>query len=303
MAWNLRRFRRFGREPGPPSDIEWIAHSSHEAFDTFRRRSARELADRRAAERALMARGTRFTVDAWCWFCSREMAMTVDHEGAYPVDGVVTPNWREKLCCPACGLNARLRSTLHFAERHLALREGLAVYLMERTSPVYDWFARRCPGAVGSEYLGEEIPFGAADARGIRNETASRLTFEDGTFDLVVSLDVIEHVPSYRRALVECARVLREGGRLLLSAPFQVGDPDNLLRARRLEDGTVQHLLPPEYHGDPIRSESCLAYHRFGWALLEDLKRAGFGEANAFTFWSMEFGYLGDGMLLVVAIR
>jgi SAM-dependent methyltransferase len=270
---------------------------------SFREHNAKELADRRAAERTLLTRGETFTVEAWCWFCSGFREMAVDFDGAYPVDGIVYPNWREKLCCPTCGLNGRLRSTLHFAEENLAPSEGSAVYLMERTSPVYQWFTHRCPATVGSEFLGDEIPFGTADARGIRNESASRLTFEDERFDIVVSLDVIEHIPSYRRALSECARVLRDGGRLLLSAPFAVGDAGNLQRARRLEDGTVQHLLPPEYHGDPIRSEGCLAYHRFGWALLEDLLRSGFREARAFTYWSMEFGYLGDGMLLVVASR
>lgn len=41
----------------------------------------------------------------------------------------------------------------------------------------------------------------------------------DGSFDLVVSCETIEHVPDLRRALRELARVLRPGGTLLLSTP------------------------------------------------------------------------------------
>lgn len=39
-----------------------------------------------------------------------------------------------------------------------------------------------------------------------------RLPFPDGTFDGVVSTQVLEHVPDIERALVECLRVLKPGG-------------------------------------------------------------------------------------------
>jgi SAM-dependent methyltransferase len=38
------------------------------------------------------------------------------------------------------------------------------------------------------------------------------LTFEDATFDLVISLNVLEHVPNPAKYLQECYRVLRSGG-------------------------------------------------------------------------------------------
>jgi SAM-dependent methyltransferase len=45
------------------------------------------------------------------------------------------------------------------------------------------------------------------------------LVFPDGAFDLVVMLEVIEHVVCAERALGEIWRVLSPGGRLLLSTP------------------------------------------------------------------------------------
>ncbi len=41
---------------------------------------------------------------------------------------------------------------------------------------------------------------------------ASQMTFETGSFDLVLSLDVLHHVPEWRAAVTEIARVLRPGG-------------------------------------------------------------------------------------------
>jgi SAM-dependent methyltransferase len=45
------------------------------------------------------------------------------------------------------------------------------------------------------------------------------LPFPDATFDVVCAFDVVEHCASEETALGEIARVLRPGGRLLMSVP------------------------------------------------------------------------------------
>jgi SAM-dependent methyltransferase len=45
----------------------------------------------------------------------------------------------------------------------------------------------------------------------------------DASFDTVVSCETVEHVPDPRRALGELARVLKPGGRLLLTTPNYLG--------------------------------------------------------------------------------
>lgn len=48
----------------------------------------------------------------------------------------------------------------------------------------------------------------------------TELPFADGSFDLVVACDVIEHVADDQRAFGELSRVLKEGGRLVFSVPL-----------------------------------------------------------------------------------
>ena len=48
----------------------------------------------------------------------------------------------------------------------------------------------------------------------------NRLPFEDGSFDTVVSIQVLEHTPRPRQLVTEMARVLKKGGTLILAAPF-----------------------------------------------------------------------------------
>ena len=56
------------------------------------------------------------------------------------------------------------------------------------------------------------------------------IAHRDATFDTVISCETIEHVQSPQHALRELARVLRPGGRLLLTAPNYLG-PLGMYRA------------------------------------------------------------------------
>jgi ubiquinone/menaquinone biosynthesis C-methylase UbiE len=62
------------------------------------------------------------------------------------------------------------------------------------------------------------------EAAGFRSVTlevgdATSLRFPDATFDKVVCSEVIEHIPDTDRAIGEMQRVLKPGGRLVLSTP------------------------------------------------------------------------------------
>jgi ubiquinone/menaquinone biosynthesis C-methylase UbiE len=54
-------------------------------------------------------------------------------------------------------------------------------------------------------------------------EDIQRLSFPDACFDTVISCETIEHVPGVAQAVGELARVLRPGGRLILTTPNYLG--------------------------------------------------------------------------------
>ena len=49
--------------------------------------------------------------------------------------------------------------------------------------------------------------------------TEGRIPLDDGSADVVTSFTVLEHVPDERRSLAEMYRVLKPGGRLIISVP------------------------------------------------------------------------------------
>jgi len=75
--------------------------------------------------------------------------------------------------------------------------------------------------------------------RGLENVklgAAEKLPYDDGTFDLVTALDVVEHLDDDLGGLSEMRRVLRPGGRVLLFVPtfmFLWGLQDDVSNHRR----------------------------------------------------------------------
>jgi SAM-dependent methyltransferase len=64
-------------------------------------------------------------------------------------------------------------------------------------------------------------PLDVARQRGldVREGTADALPFGDSEFDLLTVLDTVEHVPAEGKVFDECHRVLRTGGKVLITGP------------------------------------------------------------------------------------
>lgn len=223
-----------------------------------------------------------------------------DFEGMDAAD----PNWRESLRCDGCGLINRWRLVIHFL--HLLGRPDGAVYITERTTPLFERLAAEMHELIGSEYFSPETaPGGSFDWNGqsLRHEDVTRLSFADGELAAVLSFDVLEHVPDYLGAVREIGRVLKPGGLLLLSVPFNFRVQKTVVRAEVGPDGEITHHLPAAYHGDPLSADGVLCYQDFGWDLLDRLSEAGIGELQLVTCWSPAYGYLGFAQPVIIGFK
>jgi SAM-dependent methyltransferase len=114
------------------------------------------------------------------------------------------PSWRQPLFLHYATL-------LRALEPHVRALRGKVLDVGCGLQPYRPWMDRAV------EYVGldREGPLSKPDVVG----TVDALPFEDRSFDGVLSTQVFEHVADPSRAFRECARVLRAGGRLVLTVP------------------------------------------------------------------------------------
>jgi SAM-dependent methyltransferase len=139
--------------------------------------------------------------------------MLMDDEHSWlEANGSRTLNWRGRLVCSLCGMNNRQRLVAKLVQQCAIGFVHPRIYLMEQVTPIFQWVSKLTDVEVhGSEYLGHEYK-GGARVNGVRHENAMNLSYPDESFHVIVSNDVLEHIPDPDKALREWFRTLKSGG-------------------------------------------------------------------------------------------
>lgn len=229
--------------------------------------------------------------------------------------GVDGRDLRESIRCEACGATNRQRQMglvlahaasalvgrpLRDAADVAARAPELAVYNTEAQGPLHRALAG-LPHYRCSEYLGPALAGGTV-VDGVQHQDLQALSYADASLDLVLTSDVLEHVPDPYRAHCEILRVLRPGGRHVFTVPFHQTQLLDETRARLGPDGQVEHLLEPIYHLDPVRPQGVLVFTIFSFEMLVRLTRLGF-DVRMYRLYVPAHGILGGNALVFEAIK
>ena len=223
-------------------------------------------------------------------------------------------NLRETGRCRRCGATNRQRQLARVActaasaltgERvrslaRLATGTDLAVFNTEASGAVHEQLASMRQYEA-SEYLGPEHEPGAV-VDGRQHQDLRRLSFEDESFDLVLSSDVLEHVPDPYDAHREIHRVLRPEGHHVFTVPFHQTLYEDDVRAKLGPDGEPELLATPIYHDDPIRPEGVLVYTIFSLEMLVRLSELGFF-TTMYRLSELRHGIVGRNALVFDAVK
>ena len=233
----------------------------------------------------------------YCQCCERDTDFLADWRYS---DGIL-PNYRERLVCRYCGLNNRQRFAGDYLKKLLKSKNKVSkIYSYEQVTNFYQYMASYLNNAdlTGSEYLGHNKKTGEVTGE-IRHEDALSLSFESGLFDFIISNDVYEHVPDVKKALGEACRCLKKDGVLIFSIPFLVNERTTKQRVTINEEGKMIHLLPEQYHGNPLSQKGSLVFFDFGWDILDYCREKGFKDAYMVAYYSLFYGYIGNGMQFI----
>ncbi len=99
-------------------------------------------------------------------------------------------------------------------------------------------FSRKCHPLTNVQFLNEDI---------------GKCSLSDNSFDVVVAVEVIEHIANYQAALDQMARILKESGTLYISSPNRnqdirggasgAGPPRNKYHVREWTAEEFRHIL------------------------------------------------------------
>lgn len=251
-----------------PQPLEPTTLRSSAEYRRWQRVEAEEATRRATYERSLVKSSEPFLVQAWCYVCRRRTGQHVDFEYFGSVESL-TPNWRERLVCQECGLNAKSRAVLHVLAEVVVPAPGARILVCEDRSGLAGVLPVARPGALVVDSFGDLAEADALD------QVDRRLS---QPVDCLLVLDVFATVDDLAESARVCERLVAPGGAVLFTAPFRTD------RERTVESAAEDGV-----------------HREFGWDVLETFRAAGFEDVAAQFLWSAEFGYLGGTVVVFTA--
>lgn len=180
------------------------------------------------------------------------------------------------------------------------LNQKITIYNTDTFTSLHRYL-KRYSNYIASEYFGSQYQSGTVVNQVIHQDLMAT-SFDSESIDILLSSDVFEHIPDPYRAFAEVHRILKPGGRHIFTVPFYQERYRDEVRATLDSRGMVHHLLPPIYHGDPLRPDGILVYVIFALEMLLKLHDLGY-ETRMYRVYDCWRGVLGANALVFESIK
>lgn len=176
---------------------------------------------------------------------------------------------RDHYLCNNCGSIPRERALMYCIEKYYPNWKKLNIH---ESSPASRGASlklkKNCKNYIGTQYF-SNFTFGKMHPLGWRNEDLENQTFDDGSFDLVITQDVMEHLFDPGLAFSEIGRTLKKGGAHIFTVPLVNKEKASVVNAKKDRDGKVIILGNHDYHGNPVDSQGSLVTMYWGYDICD----------------------------------
>lgn len=168
---------------------------------------------------------------------------------------------RDQFRCVRCGSIPRWRALIAVLEDFFPQWRELVVHESSPSGSASKKLARECKQYTPTHWFPDTSA--GQSMNGFRCENLENQTFPEGSFDLVITQDVFEHILDPAKGFREVARTLKAGGAHVFTIPWYYWQ-ETLVRAVREADGSVRHLVEPDYHANPLDPKGSLVVTEWG---------------------------------------
>ncbi len=171
--------------------------------------------------------------------------------------------------CPKCFSQPRHRAIVNAINKFLPNITFLDVHESSPGGPSADYLKKTCPRYSSSQYFskvksGETV---MVDEVEVLCQNIECMTFEDESFDVFITQDVLEHVLNPQKAFAEIGRVLKKGGVHIFTIPWYGEYAKSKQRVAIKETDEVEYLCEPMYHGPS--DKGYLVTHDYGMDIVK----------------------------------
>jgi SAM-dependent methyltransferase len=180
--------------------------------------------------------------------------------------------------CLRCRANITNLSIVSAIKTAVGCPRGKTAYEMSSYGSTWQYLRDNSADFHFSEYFpghasGEHV-------NGVRNEDATKLSFESESFDIITSNQVFEHICEDQKAYKECWRTLKPGGSLIFTVPMH--DTPRTEQVATITNGKIEWLSTPEFHSSRSTGPNSVpVFWRFSWRdIVERVSAAGFSQVT-----------------------
>lgn len=158
-----------------------------------------------------------------------------------------------------------------------------------------------CKNYTATQYYPDQ-PFGKT-INGFRNEDLEKQKFENESFDIVITQDVMEHVYDPENAFKEIARTLKKGGAHIFTVPIINKHKETEVWAIKGKDGKPKFLKNPEYHKNPVDPDGSPVTMHWGFDIIDYIKEKSGLETIIEYINNLDYGIRAEYIEVLVSIK
>ncbi len=209
------------------------------------------------------------------------------------------PWLRDYFLCNSCNSIPRERALMHTIEITYPQWRDLAIH---ESSPGERGHSLKLKEE-GKNYLESQYFLGNKKGdvvNGIAHIDLEDQSFDDQSFDLVITSDVMEHIYEPDKAFKEIYRTLKPGGAHIFSVPIINKHKPTQRWANKGLDGLPEFLFEPEWHGNPVDEKGSPVTMHWGFDIVDFITQHTGAECNIEYINDLSLGIQAEYIEIIV---